>query len=122
MFLHCRCVLLAECCGAVFLCPMVMQIDLAGSERGKDTAHADRRTRIEGAEINKSLLALKVCYSVQPAVKQYCVSLFSFIFTFTLVVCLQECIRALSNKNSHTPFRASKLTQVHLHISQRTIT
>ena len=57
-------------------------IDLAGSERGKDTAAMDRRRRMEGAEINKSLLALK------------------------------ECIRALSVKQHHTPFRASKLTQV----------
>ena len=57
-------------------------IDLAGSERGKDTSAMDRRRRMEGAEINKSLLALK------------------------------ECIRALSVKQGHTPFRASKLTQV----------
>ncbi|KAI9521566.1 Kinesin-like protein kif2a [Dissostichus eleginoides] len=57
-------------------------IDLAGNERGADTSSADRQTRLEGAEINKSLLALK------------------------------ECIRALGRNKPHTPFRASKLTQV----------
>uniref|UniRef100_A0A6A7G187 Kinesin-like protein n=2 Tax=Hirondellea gigas TaxID=1518452 RepID=A0A6A7G187_9CRUS len=57
-------------------------IDLAGSERGADTIQQDRRTRLEGAEINKSLLALK------------------------------ECIRALDQDHVHLPFRGSKLTQV----------
>ncbi|KAL2922899.1 Kinesin-like protein KIN-13A [Bienertia sinuspersici] len=57
-------------------------IDLAGSERGADTTDNDRQTRIEGAEINKSLLALK------------------------------ECIRALDNDKLHIPFRGSKLTEV----------
>eukprot|EP00962_Isochrysis_galbana_P013848 scaffold3944_cov111-Isochrysis_galbana.AAC.7 len=53
-----------------------------GSERAADSSSKDRQTRIEGAEINKSLL------------------------------CLKECIRALDSGSSHTPFRGSKLTQV----------
>ncbi|ELV10914.1 kinesin-like protein KIF2B [Tupaia chinensis] len=57
-------------------------VDLAGNERGADIAKVNRKRQLEGAEINKSLLALK------------------------------ECIRALGQNKSHTPFRASKLTQV----------
>ena len=57
-------------------------IDLAGSERGADTSGNNRQTRLEGAEINKSLLALK------------------------------ECIRALGRGDKHKQFRGSKLTQV----------
>eukprot|EP00669_Euglena_mutabilis_P004095 TRINITY_DN15254_c0_g1_i1.p1 TRINITY_DN15254_c0_g1~~TRINITY_DN15254_c0_g1_i1.p1 ORF type:complete len:239 (+),score=59.87 TRINITY_DN15254_c0_g1_i1:283-999(+) len=57
-------------------------IDLAGSERGADTMDSDRQTRLEGAEINKSLLALK------------------------------ECIRSLDQGHRHVPFRGSKLTEV----------
>lgn len=61
-------------CGKLILC------DLAGSERAADTQSNTRQRRLEGAEINKSLLALK------------------------------ECIRAMNAKKSHIPFRASKLT------------
>ena len=57
-------------------------IDLAGNERGADTYAHDIQTRIDGAEISKSLLALK------------------------------ECIRALDQDKKHIPFRGSKLTMV----------
>ena len=55
-------------------------MDLAGSERAQDTKSNNRQRRIEGAQINQSLLALK------------------------------ECLRAMNNKSVHIPFRASKLT------------
>lgn len=61
-------------------------VDLAGSERAADCQSNNRQRRLEGAEINKSLLALK------------------------------ECIRSLdmkkNNSDTHIPFRASKLTMV----------
>ncbi len=57
-------------------------IDLAGSERAADTIDTNKQTKIDGAEINKSLLALK------------------------------ECIRALDQDKKYTPFRGSKLTLV----------
>lgn len=57
-------------------------IDLAGSERGADVRETNKQTRVDGTEINKSLLALK------------------------------ECIRALDLDQKHLPFRSSKLTQV----------
>ena len=62
-------------------------VDLAGSERAADSRAHNQQRRVESAEINKSLLALK------------------------------ECIRALAMRATtaadvhvHVPFRASKLT------------
>lgn len=57
-------------------------VDLAGSERGSERATDGAGLKREGAEINKSLLALK------------------------------ECIRAMDRSAMHLPFRQSKLTQV----------
>ena len=60
----------------------LLLVDLAGSERAADTQSNNRQRRMEGAEINKSLLALK------------------------------ECIRAIDQRSGHVPFRASKLSMV----------
>merc|ERR1719460_1319560 len=57
-------------------------VDLAGAERAEENLGTNRQMRMDGAEINKSLLALK------------------------------ECIRAMDQDKDHTPFRGSKLTQV----------
>ena len=57
-------------------------IDLAGKERASEVTDMHKQTRMDGAEINKSLLALK------------------------------ECIRALDMDKTHIPFRQNKLTLV----------
>ncbi|EUD74661.1 kinesin family member 2/24 [Plasmodium vinckei petteri] len=57
-------------------------IDLAGSERGADTIAQNKQTQTDGANINRSLLALK------------------------------ECIRAMDSDKNHIPFRDSELTKV----------
>ena len=57
-------------------------LDLAGSEKAKDSVYVNKSTFRENAEINKSILALK------------------------------ECIRSLKNNNSHVPYRESKLTKI----------
>lgn len=68
-------------------------VDLAGSERGADTLNVARNTQMDGAGINKSLLALK------------------------------ECIRALDLGQTHIPFRDSELTKVlrDLFVAPRTV-
>lgn len=57
-------------------------IDLAGSEKGSDVIDMGKQTKFDGAEINKSLLALK------------------------------ECIRALNADANYVNYRQSKLTLV----------
>mmetsp|Transcript_92675 Transcript_92675/g.200355 ORF Transcript_92675/g.200355 Transcript_92675/m.200355 type:complete len:495 (+) Transcript_92675:122-1606(+) len=57
-------------------------VDLAGSERAADSKSSIRQRRVEGAQINKSLLALK------------------------------ECIRSIANRESHVPYRTDTLTKV----------
>jgi kinesin family protein 2/24 len=61
---------------------MLSLVDLAGSDTGDITSPGKYGKRAEGAEINKSLLALK------------------------------ECIRALGRNGRRIPFRDNKLTQI----------
>lgn len=39
-------------------------IDLAGSERAADARDSDRQTKMEGAEINQSLLAVSCLFGI----------------------------------------------------------
>jgi hypothetical protein len=57
-------------------------VDLAGSERQSGLGRSQYKARIESAQINTSLLALR------------------------------ECVRALGSNRSHIPFRDSKLTHI----------
>lgn len=57
-------------------------LDLAGSEKAKDSVYVNKDIYRENIEINKSILILK------------------------------ECIRSLKNNNSHIPYRGSKLTKI----------
>ncbi|CDR93923.1 kinesin-like protein, putative [Babesia bigemina] len=63
-------------------CGRIAFIDLAGSERGADCINQPKQTQMDGAGINRSLLALK------------------------------ECIRAMDLDKTHIPFRDSELTKV----------
>ena len=76
---HAVCQILVKSADEKLLGKLIL-VDLAGSERAQDTQSNNRQRRLEGAEINKSLLALK------------------------------ECIRAMDANSTHVPFRASKLT------------
>lgn len=49
----------------IFFHQRISFIDLAGSERAADVTDTDRQTRLEGAEINQSLLAVSVQTSVE---------------------------------------------------------
>ena len=47
-------------------------IDLAGSERAADARDSDRQTKMEGAEINQSLLAVSCLESKGPFFERFC--------------------------------------------------
>lgn len=85
---HAVCAIFLRVAGPCFAGPGLLHakitlVDLAGSERAADSKSTIRQRRVEGAQINKSLLALK------------------------------ECIRAMGDpREAHVPFRASKLTLV----------
>ena len=72
--------------------------DLAGSERAGDCQSNSRQRRIEGAEINKSLLALKECIRAMESNNK------------DGVTKSRMGLGGGKNRKNHVPFRGSKLT------------
>ena len=72
----------------------LLLIDLAGSERASETKDSSKERRAEGAEINKSLLALKECIRKLETARKNARG------------------RELTADKVHVPYRASKLTMV----------
>ena len=75
-------------------CGRLLLIDLAGSERASETKDSSKERRMEGAEINKSLLALKECIRKLDMERKKARG------------------RELSAEKIHVPYRQSKLTLV----------
>lgn len=98
-------------------------IDLAGSERGADTKSHNRQRRMEGADINKSLLALKVCYCQMGARLRAILSIFEFgfehscesvlaflrVFKFHLSSCLFLLQDFVASRISHYPLLSRRV-------------
>ena len=83
----------------------VLLIDLAGNERGADTSTSDRQTGMEGAEINKSLLALKVSRTLSKQLLMWIsqwdspVCVFVYVFVCGWVgACVYACVSGTFSK------------------------
>lgn len=93
----------ADISSDVLLSKMAL-IDLAGSERATATTNSGDRFR-EGANINKSLLALGNCINALAEGKVFFIHL-SFLFLE------KSYLLSFFQRGAHIPYRDSKLTRI----------